>query len=309
MKKCTVFILFFILFSFLSAEKMVVRINQPSEDTFRDFWSNNFDIASYKPGEFLDLVVDEQQYEELSQKHNMKIMQIEQQLINNLSSGKDLNHYRNYDEVLAELEALEEDYPEICKLYNIGDTQGKIYAEEGHSFYNDYNHEIWALKVSDNVEMEEDEPGIYYLGVHHSREPLSCEVAMSNLLYIIENYGTDATITDNVDNSQIWFVPLVNPNGHKVVWDETDVWWRKNIRDNNNNHTFDTDYYNGSGDDGVDVNRNYGWEWGLVGASDNINDPTYHGPEAFSEPETMAIKNLMTEHHFVAGISYHTYLW
>jgi hypothetical protein len=296
-----------ITFSVLLAEKMVVRIDNPPTDTFRFFNNDDYDIASYKPGVYLDLVVTAEQYNYLDKRYDLKITQTEKQLKDNIRSAKDLDYYRNYDEVLAELEALEETYPDICKLYDIGDSQGKIYSGEGHTFYDDFNHEVWALKVSDNVEMEEDEPGIYYMGVHHSREPLSCEVAMANLLHILENYGNDTTITDNVNNSQIWFIPLVNPNGHKIVLDETDVWWRKNIRDNNNDHNFDTDYSSGYGADGVDPNRNYGWEWGFIGASGDNYSPVYHGPEAFSEPETQAMKQLMEDHHFVAGITYHTY--
>jgi len=306
MKKIVLIILIF-TFSLLLAEKMVVRIDDPSSQTFRYFQEKNYDIASYNPDKYLDLVVTQEQYNQLQKAYDIKVTQTEQELKTNLRNSKELDYYRNYEEVLAELQSLEETYPDICKLYDIGETQGKIYSEEGHTFYDNYNHEIWALKVSDNVEQQEDEPGIYYLGPHHSREPLSTEVVMTNLLHILENYGSDATITANVDNSQIWFVPIVNPNGHKIVIDENDVWWRKNMRDNNNDHNFDTDYYSGYGDDGVDVNRNYGWEWGLVGASDNINDPTYHGPEPFSEPETETIKQFMADNHFVAGIGYHTY--
>ena len=129
---------------------------------------------------------------------------------------------------------------------------------------------------------------------------------MAILNHIVENYGSDPTITENVNNTQIWFVPLVNPNGHRIVTSEYDIWWRKNIRDNNENGQFDDDP-NEDGPDGVDPNRNYGWEWGNVGASDNWNSQTYHGPEAWSEPEVQAIKNLIESHHFVAGITYHSY--
>ncbi|MBK7031175.1 MAG: hypothetical protein IPH45_19100 [Bacteroidales bacterium] len=85
-------------------------------------------------------------------------------------------------------------------------------------------------------------------------------MAMYILNYIVSNYGVDPTITNDVNNKQIWFMPLVNPNGHKIVLDEVDTWWRKNIRDNNSNNAIDA----GSAD-GVDLNRNYGWEWGGEG--------------------------------------------
>ena len=144
------------------------------------------------------------------------------------------------------------------------------------------------------------------MGAHHAREPISTEVSMAVLNHILDNYGVDPTITDNVDNTQIWFIPIVNPNGHKIVTDEDNLWWRKNIRDNDENG-FITPSGGYDYPDGVDPNRNYGFEWGYVGASGNINSQTYHGPYAFSEPEIIAMKELMDSHHFVTGISYHSY--
>ncbi len=135
------------------------------------------------------------------------------------------------------------------------------------------------MKVSDSPDVDEDEPAIYYFGAHHSREPISTEACMTVLDHILTNYGIDDEITYDVDNKEIWFVPIVNPNGVKIVLDQTDIWWRKTIRDNNNNHTFDSDYQYGTGNDGVDLNRNYGFTWGNVGSTDNINGETYHGSE------------------------------
>ncbi|MCK4956963.1 MAG: hypothetical protein KAS49_04960, partial [Candidatus Cloacimonetes bacterium] len=79
------------------------------------------------------------------------------------------------------------------------------------------------------------------------------------------------------------------------------------IRDNNENGSFDTQNGSGFGLDGVDPNRNYGFAWGFIGASGNPTYPTYHGPNKFSEPEIIAMKNLLENHHFIAGNSYHSY--
>ncbi|MCD4795544.1 MAG: carboxypeptidase regulatory-like domain-containing protein, partial [Candidatus Cloacimonetes bacterium] len=292
----------------LSAEeKIVVRFDNPDDSIVNEFTPSEYDVASYKLGKYLDLVITLSKYEELISKgYGIRITQTEEQLKNNLTATSDLNGYRDYDEMLTELQQIEIDYPNICKLYDIGDSQGKIYSDAGNSNYDNYYHEIWALKVSDNVETEEDEPCVYYMGEHHAREPISLEVTMAILYHILDNYGVDPTITDNVNNTQIWFVPLVNPNGHKIVTDEDDLWWRKNIRDNDEDGMIDPSY--GSNyPDGVDPNRNYGFEWGYVGASGNWNSQTYHGPYAFSEPEVLAMKELMDNHHFVTGITYHSY--
>ncbi len=302
-----IFAVFLVSMNLLCEEKIVARFDNPSEDILNEFNSTDYDVASYKPGEYLDLVLTVSKYEELLSKgYEIQITQTEEQLRKNLRNGRDLNGYRTYEDCLYELQQIEIDYPDICKLYDIGDSRGKLYSDAGNSNYDDYYHEVWALKVSDNVEVEEDEPCVYYMGEHHAREPISLEVVMAVLYHILDNYGVDPTITENVNNTQIWFAPLVNPNGHKIVTDEMDLWWRKNIRDNNENGQLDPGgYYEYP--DGVDPNRNYGFEWGYIGASGNPESQVYHGPYAFSEPEVVAMRELMDAHHFVTGITYHSY--
>ncbi len=298
-----------IAFSF-SEERMVIRFHQPDKSIIEEFNHKKYDVASYKPDEYWDIVVSQNEYDRIiGLGYVVDIVQTEDQLKTNLKmrTGRDLVGYRNYEDVVNELQQIEAEYPGLCQLYDVGESWGKEYSDNGNSFYDNYHHEIWALKVSDNVEIEEDEPSVYYMGEHHAREPISLEVVMSNLYYILDNYGIDQMITDNVNNSQIWFIPLVNPNGHKIVTEQIDTWWRKNIRDNNLDGDFDTDNYSGYGTDGVDPNRNYGWEWGSIGTSDDFSSPVYHGPEAWSEPEIFAMKGLIESHHFVTGITYHSY--
>jgi carboxypeptidase T len=309
MKRATYIIILGLLLSIgISEEKMVIRFDNPTKILMQEFSDENIDVAAYKSDEYLDIVVTEAQYDELlSQGYQFRITQYESQLLENMGDARDIPGYRNYEELVSELQTIEMQNPGLCKLYDIGETLGKEYSNDGNSNYDDYHHEVWALKISDNVEIEEDEPSIFYLGEHHAREPISLEVVMSNINYILANYGVDPTITTNINNSQVWFVPLVNPNGHRIVTEQIDVWWRKNIRDNNENGSFDTSNNTGYGIDGVDPNRNYGFEWGPVGTSDDFNSPVYHGTEAWSEPEVDAIRNLMESHHFVTGISYHSY--
>lgn len=169
----------------------------------------------------------------LSQGFEAEIFQTESEMRANLTSKADnIPGYRVMCRRLPDLQLLEATYPDICKLYDIGDSRGKVYYNEGKQNYVNYQHDIWALKVSDNVELDEDEPAIYYMGAHHAREPLSTEVAFYVLDHIIENYGVDPVITENVNSKEIWFIPIVNPDGQKIVLDQTDTNWRKNIRDN-----------------------------------------------------------------------------
>lgn len=311
MKKITFLISMLILFQAAIAQytgKAVIRISNPTEQAVEKFYKDGYDVAAFKPKEFIDVVGDYNLYLQLkAEGFDVSVTVTEAEMMENLAEGKALNGYRSYSDLLSELQQIESAHPAICKLYDVGNSRGKEYFLGGNFNYSGYNHEVWALKVSDNVLQEEDEPCIYYMGNHHAREPISLEVAMYILNHILNNYGTDPTITANVNNSQIWFIPLVNPNGHKIVWDQQDVWWRKNIRDNNSNGVIDPEQGWSSYPDGVDPNRNYAFEWGGEGASSDPTDELYRGPSAASEPEISAMQDLMINHHFVAGITYHSY--
>jgi hypothetical protein len=150
--------------------------------------------------------------------------------------------------------------------------------------------------------VEEDEPAVLYDGLHHAREPVGMECTLYIMDYLLSNYGSDSIVTDWVDNTEIWIVPMINPEGwHYLVENELgSPWWRKNLRENGNNTTFDTDY------DGVDVNRNYDFNWRL-GGSGEPGSWTYRGPEVFSESEARAKRDLALDQKFILSLSYHSH--
>ena len=47
------------------------------------------------------------------------------------------------------------------------------------------------------------------------------------------SYGTDQRITDIVDTTELWFIPVANPDGYDFTFEEGQRLWRKNLRDNN----------------------------------------------------------------------------
>lgn len=308
MKKITLLICCISLFTLIAAQdNLVIRLENPAPEAMKFFLTNEYDIASYDPGEYLDIVVDSAEFQRLlSLGYEFRIFQTQSDIMGNLSFLADVPGYRTYQVALAELQQIANTYPSICKLFDLGDSRGKLYYNAGNNNYVNYQHDVWALKVSGNVEQDEDEPAIFYMGAHHAREPLSTEVTFYILNHLLQNYGVDPEITNSINSKDIWFVPIVNPDGHKIVLDQINTDWRKNIRDNNNNGQITPGSYSNY-PDGVDPNRNYGWEWGGQGSSSSPSSQVYHGPSAFSEPEVQAMRNLMLDRHFVAGITYHTY--
>jgi hypothetical protein len=253
-----------------------------------------YDIASFNLKEkYIDLVLTEKEFKYLKVyfKNYQKI---------EVKVGKLDSEYTTYNELVVLLTNYENTYPDICRVYDIGDAWEKTVGGADYNL-NYKDREIYALKISSNVVVDEDEPAFLFIGCHHARETISVEVPLKIADYLLTNYSTVDTITKIVDNYQVWVVPMLNPDGHSIVADGDDVWWRKNARDNNGDHSY------AKAGDGVDPNRNYAHHWGTTGTSHNPDSIVYCGTAPFSEPEVQALVNLAKEIRPVFSISYHSY--
>jgi hypothetical protein len=192
---------------------------------------------------------------------------------------------------LAELEAaVDSMLAEYPLLISVRDTIG--FSVEGRP--------IWALKISRNPAVDEPEPRVLYTAVHHAREPQGMMTLMFTMWYLLENYGIDVDVTDVLDHRELFFVPLLNPDGYvynQMVNPEGGGLWRKNRRPN-----IDSSY-------GVDLNRNYGYAWGYdeTGSSKVPSFETFRGLGPFSEPETAALRDFCVEKKFSVALNYHSF--
>ncbi len=203
-----------------------------------------------------------------------------------------LGAYHTYDEMLQAMQKIADLHPDIARLVDIGDSWEKT---QGIA-----DRDIWAMKISDNPFVEEaDEPDVLIMGCHHARELISVEIPLAIIRFLTKRYSQDYHVDLLVDTREIWIVPMVNPDGHVYV-EEVDPMWRKNRNTN------------GSGDpyyQGVDLNRNYGFQWGYddFGSSPYASASDYRGTAPFSEPETRAIRDLAESRDFVLSLSYHSF--
>ncbi|MBP6409612.1 MAG: fibronectin type III domain-containing protein [Pseudarcicella sp.] len=159
---------------------------------------------------------------------------------------------------------------------------------------------LLMVKISDNPDSDENEPEVLMNAVHHAREPMSMSQLIYFMWYLLENYNSNPEIKHILNSSELYLIPCLNPDGY--VFNQTNNpngggMWRKNRRNNENNTT------------GVDLNRNYGYNWGFnnTGSSPNSSSDTYRGPNPFSEPETQIIKNFCENHQFVTSMDFHSY--
>ncbi len=194
--------------------------------------------------------------------------------------------YHTYEEIISEINSYEKKYPNLISKKIIGRTSQE-------------KRDIYALKISDNVQRKEDEPSILFTAAIHSDELPGVEICMTLINNLLENYNKDPKITDWVNNYEIWFVPVLNVDGHHVVTSNINPRWRKNTRDNNNNGIL----YEKS--DGIDLNRNFDYNWAHGGSSDSTS-ARYRGEMPFSESECTAFAKFAAEQKFVLSITYHS---
>jgi Zinc carboxypeptidase/Immune inhibitor A peptidase M6 len=200
--------------------------------------------------------------------------------------------FRSYSEpggIRDELVDLSEQYPRLTKLVRIGRTvQGK---------------DILAIKLTKNATRVPDgsRPSVLYSSAQHAREWITPEMTRRLLRYMLEQYDSNAAIQRVVDRTELWFVPVANPDGYDYTFTEGNRLWRKNLRDNNNDGQI-------TGFDGVDLNRNFPYRWGYdnEGSSPVPTSDTYRGPSPASEPETRAMDRLMRRIDFEFQVNYHS---
>ncbi|HIE05661.1 MAG TPA: T9SS type A sorting domain-containing protein [bacterium (Candidatus Stahlbacteria)] len=174
-------------------------------------------------------------------------------------------YYHSYTEMHAAIESLARDYSTIARMETIG--------------YSVQNRAIFALKVSDNPDIEEAEPTFIFDGDIHGNEIIAGEVVLAQAKKLCYDYGSDTLITRLVDECESWLIPMDNPDG--VV---------AGTRYNAN---------------GVDLNRDFGYQWGATGGS----------PGPFSQPETKVRRDIYWKNyslntvHFHSGTELYIYPW
>ncbi|HEX7700509.1 MAG TPA: M14 family zinc carboxypeptidase [Kofleriaceae bacterium] len=178
--------------------------------------------------------------------------------------------FRDYTAISARLHELAELAPDRAEVKVIGASI------EGRP--------LWALRIGHG-------PNKMLLnGTQHAREWIAAMTATCVADRLVRDYDRDPAIRALVDRSELWIVPVVNPDGYQFSWG-TDRYWRKNRRDRL----------------GVDLNRNFSVAWGGAGSSRFPRSDVYRGAYAFSEPETAALRDLAMREHFAKHVDFHAY--
>ncbi|WP_017605131.1 M14 family metallopeptidase [Nocardiopsis alkaliphila] len=198
--------------------------------------------------------------------------------------------YTTYPELLEIIDQVVTDHPGIAAREVFGRSH------EGR--------DLVAVKISDNVTVDEDRPEVLFVHSQHAREHLTVEMAVYLLHLLTDGYGEEPRITELVDGREIWILPNVNPDGSEYDM-AGDTWrnWRKNRQPNE-----------GSSAIGTDMNRNWAYNWGCCGGSSgNPSGTTYRGDAPESATEVKAVADFVRgrvvdgEQQITAAIDFHTY--
>ncbi len=256
-----------------------------------DFSQNEINIAK---GLGLDVEIEipnvddyySQQSESKSLEKNAACGTSNYPIPSNYNSGS-MGGFLTYSEMLQELDDMANLYPNLITV-----------KQSISNFSTVENRPIYWVRMSDNPNSDENEPEMLYTAIHHAREPGSLQQTIFYMWYLLENYSTNEEVQAILNNTELYFVPCINPDGY-LYNEQTNPsgggLWRKNRRDN------------GDGTFGVDLNRNYSYQWGGAGTSTNTSSDVYLGTTPFSEVETQAMKWFCEQHDFKMALNSHTH--
>ncbi|MEE8404255.1 MAG: M14 family zinc carboxypeptidase, partial [candidate division Zixibacteria bacterium] len=263
--------------AFVHAEQLSqVTVLSLDKSDFLEIHRLGMDVLGYK-GDSLEMIANQAELDWFDSRgitYRIDIPDLQAYYRSKNKGNLTMGGFKTFSEIEQFLDSLAAAYPSLLTAkFSIGTTI------EGR--------DIWAVKISDNPNVDEDESSVLYIGLTHAREPAASEVLMNFMNHLLSNYATDTAVANIIDNRELYFIPVFNADGY--VWNEIiepfgGGLWRKNRRPNGDSVTI-----------GVDMNRNWGFKWGYdnMGSSPVMSGATYRGTGPFSEPENQAMRDFI----------------
>ncbi|HET6666689.1 MAG TPA: M14 family metallopeptidase, partial [Intrasporangium sp.] len=271
-----------------------------SPDQLRELARQGHDVGAHQPsaaGIKVDLVLTPKERDYLRARGiNPQLTRVKGgQTLKEFAAAQAANGFqvwRSWDEpggIRDQLVQTAANNPQVAKLVKIGTTiQGR---------------DILAIKLTQGANGIADgsRPAVLYSATQHAREWIATEVDRRLMNWYVDRWrANDPAVRSLLQTTELWFVPVANPDGYQFTFDSERL-WRKNLRD-----------INGDGQitpgDGVDLNRNFPnhWAYDEEGSSSIASSETYRGTAPVSEPETAAMKGLLDRIGFAFQVNYHS---
>jgi carboxypeptidase T len=252
-------------------------------------------------GGYLTVISDRDAYESMKARGlsvEIDAEQVRQQdevkLLAQSNPGLLFGDYRTVDEVYAYMDRLAAAHPTLVEKVDIGDSWCKTHPGECTQPDSHEGYDLYVLHIT-NRDIPGPKPVFWLDAGTHSREIAGPEMATRFMGQLLDRYDRDPDSRWLVDWHDIWIMPLVNPDGYRLVGPDSDrpMKHRKNA-DNDDGcevypSTSDTQF-------GTDINRNFPYKWGCCkGSSTDACEQDYRGPESASEPETQALTSQLAQ--------------
>lgn len=193
--------------------------------------------------------------------------------------------YRTVTQYYAEMNYMAMAYPNLVKKHIVGRSFEGV--------------PMVAIEISNAPGSNDGRPGTLHQGTNHAREWPTTELALDTMWYLLSQYGKNADITELLNTTTCWFMPVTNPDGVHYDQRTNPGSWRRNRRDNGGT---------AANSFGVDVNRNWPFGWGSNNGSNSaITSDTYRGTAPRSEYEVQAVTSVYENNQIISSISGHTH--
>lgn len=166
----------------------------------------------------------------------------------------DTVQYHDYTRLTNFMASIAAQYPAITRLFSLGKSV--------------QNRELWAIQITDNIDVDEAEPEFKYIANMHGDEVVGREITIYLIELLCSQYGHDERITRLVNSTNIYLVPTMNPDG-----------FERRTRGNAN---------------GVDLNRNF---------PDQFSSPP--NTKSGRQPEVVAVMDFIEAHNFILSANFH----
>ena len=262
MKNKILLIIFSSILAFSNNDKKMVEINFNDIKDLDILVRMDIDLDHHRTLESVHAHVNENQFNTISElgfeiKYipNQAKIYYEELIADPNYSNDPMRSYHDYDELTDFLININSEFPAITNLFSIGQSvQGR---------------ELWVLEISDNPGVNEIEPEFKYIANMHGDETVGRELCLYLISWFVNGYGTDERATNLINDTSIFIMPSMNPDG-----------FENGSRYNANN---------------VDLNRDF---------PDQFNDP--NNSLAGRQPETQAVMQWTWERNFVLSANMHT---
>lgn len=205
--------------------------------------------------------------------------------------------YRTVAEHDARMDGIAASRPDLALVVDYGDSWRKANGQPN-------GHDLKAICITARrpgdcqLNPNTDKGRFFLMAALHPREMSTSEMAWRWMTYLVDNYNVDPDVTALLDTSEMWIVPVANPDGRSVVEQGGNAPYlqRKNLNDtqgacsyppNDPNYVFSQP--------GVDLNRNAAFKWGVSGSDTTACSQVFRGVAPASEPEEQALETLMAQ--------------